>query len=123
MISGCLNTFLYRESAKLSALRAKNVLTYQRALRFYMIASQRALRAYMLMCQRALRAHVPTCPARLHASASCVLTCSRAILLVLMPLFSVSLPLLLKLNTLLVMFKSLITVFPRKVNSYIKQVC
>ena len=41
------------ESAKLRALRPKNVLTYQRALRAYVLTCQRALRAYVLTCQRA----------------------------------------------------------------------
>ena len=42
------------ESAKLLALRAKNVLTCQRALRVWVLLCQRALLAY-------LRVHVPTC--------------------------------------------------------------
>ena len=37
------------------ATRAKNVLTWQRALRAYVLTWQRALRAYVLKCQRALR--------------------------------------------------------------------
>ena len=41
------------ESAKLRALRAKNVLTCQLALRTYVHMCQRALRAYVLTCQRA----------------------------------------------------------------------
>ena len=43
------------------ALRAKNVLTGQRALRAYVLTCQSALRAYMLTCQRAFRAYVLTC--------------------------------------------------------------
>ena len=45
------------ESAKLRALGAKIVLTYQRALRAYVFTCQRALRASVLTCQRALRAN------------------------------------------------------------------
>ena len=65
------STTTLTESAKLRALRAKNVLTYQRNLRAYVLTCQRALHAYvlrcqcvlcvyMLMCQRALRAYVLT---------------------------------------------------------------
>ena len=111
------------------------VLTCQRALRAFVFTCWRALRAYVLTCQRALRAYVLMCQRVLHAYVPCVLTCSRVNMpcartcsrdnvpwlltcsssnvLVFMPLFSVSLPLLLKLNTLLVRFKSLIIVFPR----------
>ena len=121
------------ESAKLRALRAKNVIPCQRALCAYVPTCLRALCAYVLTCQRALRgyvltclvclrAHVPTCFAcsRTHmpcvltcscANAPCALTCSRGNVLVFMPVFSVSLPLLLKLYRLLVRFKSLITAF------------
>ena len=53
------------ESTKLRALRAKNVL-----------ACQRALRVYVLTCQRALRADVPCVLTCLLADVSCVLTCS-----------------------------------------------
>ena len=53
--------FSFRESIKLRALRAKNVLTCHCALRAYVLTCQRALRAYVLTCQRALRAYVPTC--------------------------------------------------------------
>ena len=81
---------VYYEAAKLRALHAKNILT-----------CQRVLRAYVLTCQCALRASV------------LLRTCSRAKVLVLMPLFLVLLPLLLKLCTLLKRFKSLITVFPQ----------
>ena len=49
------------ESAKLRALRAKNVLPWQRALCAYVLTCQRALRAYVLTCQRALCADVVTC--------------------------------------------------------------
>ena len=80
------------ESAKLRALRAKNVLTCQGALRAYLSTSQRALRAYMLTCLACLCAHVPcvltgsranvscvpTCLACLRAHVPCVLTCQRA---------------------------------------------
>ena len=82
----------FNESAKLRDLRAKNVLT-----------CQRALHAYVPTCLAFLRAHVPTCFA-----------CSRANVLVLTSLLSVSLPLLLKLHRLLIRFKSLITVFPQQ---------
>ena len=49
------------ESAKLRALRTKNVLTYQRALHVYVLTCQRALSAYVLTYHRGLRAHVLTC--------------------------------------------------------------
>ena len=65
---------------------------------------------YVLTCSRAKVPCELTCS---HANVLFVLMCSRANVLVLMPLFSVSLPLLLKLYTLLVRFKSLITVFPQ----------
>ena len=52
---------LKHESAKLHALRAKNVLPCQRALRAYVLTCLRALRAYVLMCLRVLRAYVLTC--------------------------------------------------------------
>ena len=41
----------FYESGKLRALRAKNKLTCQSALRAYVLACQRALRAYVLTCQ------------------------------------------------------------------------
>ena len=99
------------------------------ALRVYMLTCQRALYAYVPTCLACLRAHEPTCLAclRVHVQtclSAYVLTClrvnvlwlvtsSRANEVVLMPLFSVSLPLLLKLYTLLVSFQSLIIVFPQ----------
>ena len=49
-------------------LRAKNILTCQRALHPYVLTCQRALHAYMATCQRVLRAHVLTCFACLRAS-------------------------------------------------------
>ena len=49
------------ESAKLRALRAKNVLACQSVLRAYVLSCQRALHAYVLTCLRALRAYVLTC--------------------------------------------------------------
>ena len=49
------------ESAKLRALRAKNVLTCQCVLRVYVLTCQRALHAYVLTCQRAFRTYVLTC--------------------------------------------------------------
>ena len=55
------------ESAKLRALRAKNVLACQRALRAYVLTCQHALRAYVLTCLECLRAHVSTCLASLRA--------------------------------------------------------
>ena len=72
------NKYTICESAKLRALRAKNVLRCQRTLRAYVLTCQRALHAYVvtrlralracvLTCQRALRAHVPTCLACLCA--------------------------------------------------------
>ena len=58
-----IETFLYqlKKSAKLCTLRAKNVLTCQRALRAYLFTCQRASRAYVFTCQRALPAYVLTC--------------------------------------------------------------
>ena len=83
------------KSAKLRALRAKNVLacqrvfcaymlTCQRALCAYVLTCQRAFRAYMLMCQRVLRAYVLTCRRVLHVyvlmpCVLCVLTCQHAL--------------------------------------------
>ena len=78
---------IQHESAKLHALRAKNMLTcltYLHAhvpmclacscvLRAYMLMCQRALRAYVLMCQRALLAYVP-----MYLACLC-LTCQRAL--------------------------------------------
>ena len=63
------------ESAKLLALRAKNVLMCQRALRAYALMCQRVFCAYVLMCQRALRPYVLTCQRALRPY---VLTCQRA---------------------------------------------
>ena len=71
------------------ALRAKSVLTRQRALRAYVVTCQNALRAYVLtclhalhayvlMCQCALRAYVPTCLACLRAHLRTCLACLRA---------------------------------------------
>ena len=62
-----------KESAKLRALRAKNVLTCQRALRAYVLTCQRAFCAYVLTCQRALRASVLPC------QLLCVLACQLAL--------------------------------------------
>ena len=53
--------YRFKQSAKLRALRAKNVLACQHALRAYVLTCQRALRAYVLTCQRALRAYVLVC--------------------------------------------------------------
>ena len=68
-----LDTFLFSvdESAKLRALRAKNVLTWQRVLRAYVLTYWRTLSVYVLTCQcdlvlRCSRTNVP-----------CVLTCLR----------------------------------------------
>ena len=65
------------ESVKLHALRAKNVLACQCALRAYVLTCLRALRAYTLTYLRALRASVLTCQRVLRAY---VLTSKRAIL-------------------------------------------
>ena len=89
------------------ALRAKNVLTCQRVLRAYVLTCQLALLADVLTCQRVMRAHMFTFQRALRAY---VLTCQHASLDA--TIFSY-LPLLLKLYTLLVRFKSLITVFPQ----------
>ena len=54
----------HRESAKLRALRAKNVLACQLALRAYVLTCQLALHAYVpyvLTCQNALCAYVLVC--------------------------------------------------------------
>ena len=50
-----------KESAKLQALGAKYMLTYQGGLLADVLTCQRALRTDMLICQRALRAYVLTC--------------------------------------------------------------
>ena len=75
------NKYTICESAKLRALRAKNVLRCQRTLRAYVLTCQRALHAYVVTRLRALRAYVPTCLACSRANVPCVLmclTCSRA---------------------------------------------
>ena len=116
------------------ALRAY-VLTCQRALRAYVLMCQRALRALVPKCQRTLSIYVPhvsTCLACLcthvttclasssaqvptciysiawHGLHDHVITCQHPSF---DALFSVSLPLLPKLYTLLARFKSLISVF------------
>ena len=66
------------QSATLRALRAKNVLTCQRALRACVLTCQRAFRAYVLTCQRALRAQVLMCLACLRAHVPECLTFLRA---------------------------------------------
>ena len=55
---------LSAESAKLRALRAKKMLT-----------CQRALRAYVPMCPARLPAYVPTCPAYLPAQVPTCFAC------------------------------------------------
>ena len=67
---------IFDESAKLRAMRAKNVLTCQRALCDYVLTCQRALRAYVFTCQHALRVYVLTCQRAFRAY---VLTCQRAL--------------------------------------------
>ena len=67
---------IFDESAKLRAMRAKNVLTCQRALCDYVLTCQRALRAYVFTCQHALRVYVLTCERAFRAY---VLTCQRAL--------------------------------------------
>ena len=59
------------ESAKLRALRAKNVLACQRALRVYV--------SCVLTYLACLHAHVPTCLACLPALRAYVLTCKCAL--------------------------------------------
>ena len=119
------------------ALRTKNVLTWQHALSAYVLTCQRVLSAYLshlsacLVCLRTHlstwlatpRTHAPTCLESLapHGLRDHVITCQYALLpqyVVWMSLFSVSLPLLLKLYTLLVRL-----FFLSKVNSYIIQAC
>ena len=59
-----LKTFHKKKSAKLRALRSKNVPTCQCALRAYvlcMLTCQYALRAYVFTCQRPLRAYMFMC--------------------------------------------------------------
>ena len=60
------------ESAKLRALRAKNVLTCQRVLRAYVLTCLAWLRAHVSTCYTCSRANMPTCFACLGAH---VLTC------------------------------------------------
>ena len=89
---------VYVESAKLRALRSKNVLngqrafrayvltckrvlsayvlTYQRASHSYVLTYQRVLRDHMLTCQCVLRAYVLICLACLRYNVLCALTCS-----------------------------------------------
>ena len=67
-----------KESAKLRALRAKNVFTCQPAFYAYVLTCQRAFRAHVParhVCQRAFRAQVPTCHACLRTNVPCVPTC------------------------------------------------
>ena len=80
------------ESAKLRALRAKNVLTGRRVLHGYVATCQRVWRGYVLTFQRALRAlvltshcalsayvpHMSTCLACLCTHVSTLLASSRA---------------------------------------------
>ena len=89
------------------ALRAKNVLTSQRVLRAYVLKCQHTLRAYVFTCQRALRSYVLTCQCALRAY---VLTCQRASFDA--TIFSFA-TIVAEVYTLLVRFKSLITVFPQ----------
>ena len=89
-----LNKF---ESGKLCTVHTKNLLTCQHALCGYVLTCQSALRTYVLTYQSALRAYVLTYQ---HASSGAT--------------FSFSLPLLLKLQELLVKFKSLIAAFPQQ---------
>ena len=49
------------ESAKLRALRAKNVLTCQRAFGAYLLMDLAFLRVHVATCLACLRAHVATC--------------------------------------------------------------
>ena len=46
--------YRFKQSAKLRALRAKNVLACQHALRAYVLTCQRALCANVLVCKRAI---------------------------------------------------------------------
>ena len=84
-----------KDSAKLRARRAKNVLTNQRALRAfvpYALTCQRVWSARVLKCQGALRAYVLPwqcifctyvfmCQRTLRNYGRCMLTCSRACML------------------------------------------
>ena len=83
-----LNNFLVK-SAKLRALRAKNMLTCQCTLLAYVLTCltcSRAhvptclacLRAHVRMCVACLRAHVPTCLACLRAHVQACFACSLA---------------------------------------------
>ena len=119
-----------------------DVLTCQRALRIYMLICQRALWSYVLTCQRDLRAYGLTCKRSLRTLVLTMLPplsayvtylsmwlsfpsqgfCVHVITwqhdlppqkVLLMRPFLVLLPLLLKMYTLLVKFKSLINVFPQ----------
>ena len=71
------------ESAKLRALRTKNVLACQRALRAYVLTCQRVLPAYVLTCKRALRAYTLTCLRVLRAFVFTYLRALRAYVLTL----------------------------------------
>ena len=64
---------LLRESAKLRALSAKNVLACQRALRAYVPTCLECLRGHVPTYPVCLRAHVPMC---ISAYEPWVLTCS-----------------------------------------------
>ena len=89
------NMIVSKDSAKLRARRAKNVLTNQRALRAfvpYALTCQRVWSARVLTCQGALRAYVLPwqcifcayvfmCQHTLRNYVRCMLTCSRACML------------------------------------------
>ena len=84
------------------------------------LTCQHVLRAYVLTCQHGLRAHVLTCQHALgplpHTACVTMITYQHALptqKVVLMPLFSVSLPLELNLYRLLVRFKNLTNVSPQ----------
>ena len=93
-----------KESAQLRALRAKNVLTCQRALRALVLTYQRALGAHVLKFQHALS----SIPQMAYAPRDQLPSCLACLVSILMSLLAVSLPLLLKLYTLLVRFDNLI---------------
>ena len=75
-MSSAKNNVVKLESAKLRALRAKKVLTCQRALRAYVLTCQHALRADVLTRQSALRPLMVTCQLSLSAYVPHVSTCS-----------------------------------------------
>ena len=112
----CLTCSCANMPCMLTCSRA-NVLcmvTFLRAHVPFVLTYQCALHTYMLTCHVPCMLMCSCASACLCIHVLCMLSCSRTNMLVLMPLFSVSLPLLLKFYTLLVRLTSFITAFPQQ---------